>query len=210
VNDYSKELEWTVPNPLDLNYWEHHSTNIIIAKYADALTGHVADAGCNNGIAVAMLSLLTRVESVTGLDISEHALDMARSMLEYHPKCKADKIGYVQCNLADMPCFCFQFDSVLCLHTLEHIYPDDMAAVVSGLHRILKPGGRLVFSVPCRDAFGNSPAHVMRFSPGEDPGYCNLRDVLERGGFTVAEIYEDATLNSDTELCITGLAIATG
>jgi SAM-dependent methyltransferase len=58
------------------------------------------------------------------------------------------------------------FDLVLMNHALEHV--SDVVAVMGELHRIVKPGGRVVIQVPyfrCVDAY-NDPTHTHFFTAG--------------------------------------------
>jgi predicted SAM-dependent methyltransferase len=63
-------------------------------------------------------------------------------------------VGDVTC----LPMESGHFDAVICIHVLEHVEKDRQA--ISEMHRVLKPGGWAIISVPIRL---NQPTH-------EDPG----------------------------------------
>jgi SAM-dependent methyltransferase len=73
--------------------------------------------------------LRTHAEAVTTLDL-------------YNPT--AD----VRANLEQLPQEDASFDSVMCMHVLEHV--DDDAAALRELRRILRSGGRALIQVPIR------------------------------------------------------------
>ncbi|MCK5019745.1 MAG: class I SAM-dependent methyltransferase [Candidatus Peribacteraceae bacterium] len=203
---YQKELDWLVPDPLNVSRWEKHATYQIIQKYTPYLTGAVADFGCNNAIACCMLSKLHGVETVTGFDISTKALADGEHVIKTHPNCWTNKISLIYSNLTNIDCGDNQFDSAISLHTLEHIYPEDLDAVLSEIARVLKPGGHFVFSVPCKRAFDDSEAHVVFFSIEDELKFTCLPTLLGRHGFSIIEIYNDTALGTGNNACITGLA----
>ncbi|UYN91425.1 MAG: class I SAM-dependent methyltransferase [Anaerolineales bacterium] len=53
-----------------------------------------------------------------------------------------------QGDLLDLPYEDGYFDTVLLISTLEHIKPSDQTVAMAEFHRILKPGGQLVYGVP--------------------------------------------------------------
>jgi SAM-dependent methyltransferase len=69
------------------------------------------------------------------------------------------------------------FDAAICSEVLEHV-PDDVA-VLREVARVMKPGGRLIVSVPFAFRYHPDPADFRRYTPA------GLRRLLEREGFTV-------------------------
>ena len=117
-----------------------------VARYEFAMTqltsgGVVLDAACGSGYGTEMLS--QTAHRVVGLDLSDHALSYARA---HHHNAR---VTYAKANFNERIDFPPKsFDSVVCLETLEHI--SDQARFVGELHRLLKPGGRLIISTPDR------------------------------------------------------------
>ncbi len=87
---------------------------------------------------------LTRIGFlVTGVDYSHSLTALAREVSR-HRGCE------VRCVVADgrnLPFGDRSFDACLCSETLEHLRDD--VAVIREIHRILKPGGILLLTVPC-------------------------------------------------------------
>jgi SAM-dependent methyltransferase len=69
------------------------------------------------------------------------------------------------------------FDAAICSEVLEHVADD--GHVIREIARVLKPGGRLIVSVPFAFRYHPDPADFRRYTP------VGLRAALERGGFTV-------------------------
>jgi SAM-dependent methyltransferase len=95
---------------------------------------NVLDAGCGPGN---MLDRLSSRGTVTGSDLSPPALSFCRSR------------GYTRVTLSRLDMLALQsaqFDLVTAIDVLEHI-PDD-AAGLREIHRVLRPGGTVVVTVP--------------------------------------------------------------
>ena len=56
-------------------------------------------------------------------------------------------------NVVELPYPDNYFDSVLLISILEHLKPNDLCKAFSEIHRVLKPGGQLVYGVPCERPF---------------------------------------------------------
>ena len=208
MNDYSKEYDSMVPKPYSIPRWYGHPKYLIIEKYEKYLTGTVADFGCNCGVACTMLSMLEKTDKVIGFDIAKKALKLGEDVIRNHELTNPDKIELRYSNLMYLDCLDNNLDAAICFHTLEHIYPEDLDKVISEFHRVIKSGGYFIFSMPCRKAFSAEPTHVSFFSIEQEPEYIGLRQLLEKHGFEVMEIYEDSTLDNNNQLCITGVARA--
>jgi SAM-dependent methyltransferase len=78
-----------------------------------------------------------------------------------------------------------EFDEILASHILEHV--DDMPKVMKELHRILKPGGRLVIRGPHFSGEGSwvDPTHKRNFTAGTFSFFC------PRNADGLEEIYFD-------------------
>lgn len=56
-------------------------------------------------------------------------------------------------NVLEMPYEDGQFDTVLLISILEHLKPDELQQAFKEIHRVLKPGGQVVYGVPVERPF---------------------------------------------------------
>lgn len=77
------------------------------------------------------------------------------------------------------------FDAVLMFNLLEHVF--DHQAAVDGAYRALKPGGRLIVSVPFLFYVHGSPSDYFRYTRHA------LSTIMESSGFTEVKIQELGT-----------------
>jgi SAM-dependent methyltransferase len=91
-----------------------------------------------------------------------------------------ERLSYVA-DLTDMPQVpSNRYDAAVCHQVLEHVrYPGRAA---SEIFRTLKPGGRLVMSVPHLSRLHELPHDYHRFTPN------GLRLLLEDAGFEIVEV----------------------
>jgi SAM-dependent methyltransferase len=137
----------TTPNPVV--WMDEHITPGVIGPCAGE---RILDAGCGTGRNIARL--LAGGARVTGMDFSEGMLRVARERFPDVPL----MIGDLQ---ARWPFDDGAFDAVLCALVGEHL--DDLDTTNREMARVLRPGGRAVFSVyhPAMSAAGKE-AHVLR------------------------------------------------
>jgi arsenite methyltransferase len=98
----------------------------------------ILDVGCGPGFYVA--ALLDRVGSggaVVGIDISPDMLAIAAKRSEGYAN-----VGFHQTSATSLPLDDASFDAALSIQVLEFV--EDVDAALAELHRVLRPGGRLV------------------------------------------------------------------
>ncbi|MBZ0132014.1 MAG: bifunctional 2-polyprenyl-6-hydroxyphenol methylase/3-demethylubiquinol 3-O-methyltransferase UbiG [Rhodocyclaceae bacterium] len=120
-----------------------HDINPLRLDWIDRIAGlsgnKVLDVGCGGGILAE--SMATRGAEVTGIDLSDKALSVARlHLLETGQKADYRKISAEELS-AEMP---GAFDIVTCLEMLEHV--PDPSSTVRACARLVRPGGRVFFS----------------------------------------------------------------
>jgi SAM-dependent methyltransferase len=137
------------------------------------------DAGCGTGLNLAALP-----PGSTGIDLNPRNLALIRERLPQQVAVEGD--------IEKMPFADAAFGTVLCTEVLEHVpYPDQ---ALREIHRVLRPGGTLIGSVPAR-----SMIWKLRFlsstCPGDEPFHNEYRPPEVRkmlAGFDVERIWYSA------------------
>jgi SAM-dependent methyltransferase len=99
---------------------------------------HVLDVGCGPGFYVA--ELLERVGPgghVTGIDGSAAMLAIAERRVAGH-----ENVTLLEASATELPFEPEAFDAAISVQVLEYV--DDVPGALAELHRVLRPGGRLV------------------------------------------------------------------
>jgi SAM-dependent methyltransferase len=124
----------------EANWWYAGRRDLVMKVAARADNGlletplRILDAGCGTGINLKCLQILG---DVYGLDISKNALIFSRIR----------GLHSLICGSVDkLPLKNELFDLVLALDVIEHM--DEDVSAVRELNRVLKPGGRLIITVP--------------------------------------------------------------
>ena len=117
-------------NPLRLNW---------IDKHASLAGKTVLDIGCGGGILSESMAGLGA--SVTGIDLSEKALGVARLHLLESGKTVDYRMISAEDLAAQSPA---SFDVVTCMEMLEHV--PDPASIIAACSALAKPGGHVFFS----------------------------------------------------------------
>jgi SAM-dependent methyltransferase len=98
----------------------------------------ILDVGCGGGFYLAELLDAIGVDgSLVGVDSSPAMLTIAARRCEEH-----DNVTFREGDATTLPVDDAEFDAALCVQVLEYV-PDVSAALVE-MHRVLKPGGRLL------------------------------------------------------------------
>jgi SAM-dependent methyltransferase len=98
------------------------------------------------------------VPFVRGVDINPKAIEMARAALAALPNAEVSHASGDTLPYTDG-----EFDAVTCFEVLEHVPVDMRKGMVKEICRTLRPGGRLIMSVPHRGLFGWLDPENMRF-----------------------------------------------
>lgn len=122
-------------------------TRLALSLLAARPGERVLDAGCGTGAALAALLAQTAV-TASGVDPSPTMLAAARRRLG--PRVELAEVAIEALPFADGA-----FDAALALNVLYFAGSD--GAMIRQLHRVLRPGGRLVAYVTHRDSMANWP-----------------------------------------------------
>jgi len=132
----------------------------LFSRYVGGPGRRVLDVGCRYG---ALTRAYVDGNEVVGFDVDRDAL------------AEAAKLG-IETVWGDadeaLPFEDASFDVVVCGELLEHIR--DPAGLVAEAHRVLRPGGTLVGSVPNAYRFKNRLRFLLGVSPHEDPTHLHL------------------------------------
>ena len=112
------------------------------------------DIGCLDGTLTRIYAERVGTRAVHGIDIT--LADEAREK-------GIDVVGFDLNSGDNLPYPDARFDVVLCIETLEHIYPTDH--LVGEIHRVLKPRGTAIVDVPRLDSFLNVGLLLLGFQP---------------------------------------------
>lgn len=142
----------------DFNHCSSPSISSAVLKMAQEIAPcKVVDVGMG-GYPFVDIELIKRGFSVTGIEYSQSLTVLAREVSR-HQGCE------FQCLVADgmrLPFHDGSFEACFCSETVEHV-PDD-TAVIREIHRILKPGGTLLFTVPCIVGLLGLTKRVMNYA----------------------------------------------
>jgi len=111
-----------------------------IYAYLEPVAGErILDVGCGTGIF--SLELARLGVAVTGIDISEAMMDVARRKTED----AGANIEFIKADAMQLPFTANSFDKIVSVSALE--FTPDLKAVLEECYRVLKPGGRLVIAL---------------------------------------------------------------
>lgn len=131
-----------------------------MAGLLPGIRGAVLDVGCGRK----PYRRLTPAESYTGLDLDT-------------PDSRALGVADVFYPGGPLPFPDASFDAVICSQVLEHVFEPEV--FLREIGRVLRPGGRLVLTVPFAWDEHEQPRDYARYSS------FGLRALLERTGYTV-------------------------
>jgi len=130
--------------PADAGQLILHRRARLVEAVLERPGGHLLDFGCGNGAQTLLLA--PAFERTTGVDINEEFLEGFVQAIGTSGNSEKIKAVATHGQPVDLPDG--SVDVATSFTVLEHV-PDEMA-VLKDLHRLLKPGGRLILSVPNR------------------------------------------------------------
>lgn len=127
--------------------------------------GRVMELGCGEGHLAKAIS--DRGLSVTGVDMSAEKIARARAL---YPE-----MNFVRADVRDLEAEDGAFDTVVLAEVLEHVHEEPGIAILDRAWKLLRPGGRLIVSVPNEDCVPHRN-HVRTFDRR------SLKELLGRWG----------------------------
>lgn len=121
------------------------SHDCILAQLGESAEVHLLDVGCGTGVFLKRVCDLYPSSDVWGLDSCREMIERGRQASED----AACRINWIQGDSEKLPFTNGRFDIVTCANSFHH-YPDQLAAVAE-MHRVLRPGGRLLVLDGYRD-----------------------------------------------------------
>jgi SAM-dependent methyltransferase len=113
------------------------------------------DVGCNAGAWLGHCARLYPGARLAGVDINETALELARSELP--------NVELHQAGAEKLPFLGSTFHYVTCIEVLEHLPPKLRPTAFQEMRRVLKPGGKLIVTVPHAGWFAWLDSNNIRF-----------------------------------------------
>jgi SAM-dependent methyltransferase len=160
-----------------------HRDSLSYFGYIDIVLGELPpgplrllDAGCGDGRVAH--ELVQAGHHVTGVEYLETSVQYARHLVPQADFLPAD----LREDLLELPGLApDSFDAAVLVEVYEHLPPADCPLVLANLHRLLKPGGLLIVSVPTK-LLPPSKLHYRHFDRGEAEGE------LEQAGFRILKV----------------------
>lgn len=119
----------------DDSYWRNNPgrrknvQNEVVEVLRNWVCRHVLDAGCGRCDLAAYLAARRFV--VTGCDVVD-----PRLYVQQHNDFLNNPMKFFQCDLTEMPFSDDQFDAVVCVDVIEHLYPEDVDTALSEMLRV--------------------------------------------------------------------------
>jgi SAM-dependent methyltransferase len=167
-----ESAEYALMDEAEQRMWWYRALHARLADALAGVSGRVLDAGCGTGGFLAALCRQRAGLALFGLEWSAQAAARA-----------AEKSGrpVVRGSINALPFADGCFDAVVSADVLCHEAVDPFVALAE-LHRVLRPGGRLVVNMPAfawlHSAHDRRVHNARRVNAGE------LRDMLHAAGFS--------------------------
>ena len=163
-------------------YWKQYMPIVLLTQYKKYFVGKIADFGCNTGLFDLHIASLPGVEEVVGYDINKKAIEQA---VKFAKNKNITNVAYHHQNLTTPIDLKEYFDFAVCFHTLEHVFPEDIPAVMENLQTTIKTNGYILVNQPDKHSYAWEKSHV--YHPNKE----ELNDLFTEYGFSSIESYED-------------------
>lgn len=110
--------------------------------HEDEINGkRVLDFGCGAGASTMILARRYPEAHVTGVELADHLLDLARARLDFYQYPNVEL--HVSPSPTELPAGLGQFDVIIFSAVFEHLLPNERQYVMPLIWGALKPGGKL-------------------------------------------------------------------
>jgi ubiquinone/menaquinone biosynthesis C-methylase UbiE len=187
---YEKQMVIKGYNTIAKDYYTHRDLNKFngeLDEFANLVPkgGKILDVGCGAGIPTAKY-LVNKGLKVTGIDISETMLKMARKNV---PDAEFIHKDMIELDFEDNT-----FDGIISVYALFHVPKQEHKQIFQNFYRILKPGGKMLINTGISESEGvssffgvpmfwsnNNPDKTLKFVT--ESGFSILFEgILQRGG----------------------------
>lgn len=174
-DEYYSQTDHQVEYPMETWKLNHVLDELDLGK-------SILNIGVGDGKLEGRIAAVNSAAQITGVDFTKKLLQQVRKRFPQYR-------FLFRSSITDLKLKNDSFDQILLLEVLEHIIPGNIFAVLEEVHRVLKPGGKLIVSVPVNEGLEemlpvNPNSHMRLYSPQL------LRFELEQAGFTVVKIYQ--------------------
>jgi len=118
----------------------------VLERFSPRAGQAVLDLGCGGGELLPYLAATG--STVFALDYSTDAVEVARSLIEKFPNALRDRVCMEKGDVKSLPYPDRFFDIIYCFDVLEHINDDEVREMLREVGRVLKRGGRFIFTTP--------------------------------------------------------------
>jgi SAM-dependent methyltransferase len=126
-----------------------------VTDWIDEPVGSLLDVGCNDGAWLGDCARRFPLARLAGIDINTKALPKAKQ--------KVPRAELHQAGAEDLPFPDSSFQYVTCFEVLEHLPAGLRTAAFLEIHRVLRPGGRVILSVPHAGWFAWLDSNNLRY-----------------------------------------------
>jgi 2-polyprenyl-3-methyl-5-hydroxy-6-metoxy-1,4-benzoquinol methylase len=177
---YSGERMVPETNKKDVVYYEHYSRYMFASQFVKGKK--ILDVACGVGYGSSLL-IDKEAFSVTGIDISEKAINYARKNF------KRKNVKFVTGNAEKLPFGNEVFDVVVSFETIEHLRQPNM--FLKEAKRVLKNDGLFIISTPNKGKYCSvNSFHVKEFKVSE------FRKLVSKYFNDIRVFFQDSYLTS--------------
>jgi ubiquinone/menaquinone biosynthesis C-methylase UbiE len=159
-------------------YWDYRDR--VALSFLDERDRNIVDLGCGEGITLEKMARQMPGRNLLGLDCMQENIDI----------CLAHGLPARRGNLYDLDLPDESVDAVMLLEVIEHLEHPETA--LRQIHRVLKPGGKVILVYPNDRTFKIARTITLRFEEASyDPGhvrqwtYPEIKGLLHLHGYTV-------------------------
>jgi len=181
-----KPLEHDIMRSVEDHYWWYQvlRQHVVDSIQPDRPDFALLDAGCGTGGMLAVLREKFPAAQLSGVDASEHAIEICRQ--------RGTGAQLAPASVLDLPFPSGSFDFVLSLDVWTNIGVDD-ALAAHETHRVLRPGGRLIVNLAALEFLRG--AHDAAVDADRRYTRPQVRALLEGANFVIERLtYWNATL----------------